>query len=225
MTFTYELRFEDGRRETFEVALDPETLVLKRAEGPRPAWAALDFEKCPHCPLSEGDCPLAAALPEVVDFSRDQLSYTPAQLEVRSPERSVSARTTVQKALASLMGLLMATSDCPHTRLLRPMARFHLPLATEEETIYRAASMYMLARFFAGQSGEAPGLEGLAEAYQALQVVNKHVAKRLRAAVKLDASINAVVVLDVFSKAMPYAVEDQLEEIRYLFEPWLSQRG
>jgi hypothetical protein len=31
---------------------------------------------------------------------------------------------------------------------VKPMARFHLPLASEEETIYRATTMYLLAQYF-----------------------------------------------------------------------------
>ena len=36
-------------------------------------------------------------------------------------------------------GLIMATAGCPWTDRLRPMARFHLPFATEAETVYRDA--------------------------------------------------------------------------------------
>ena len=43
--------------------------------------------------------------------------------------------------------------------------------------------------------------------------------------IELDASVNALIILDLFSKALPDTIEDQLEEIRYLFEPYLATAG
>jgi len=52
------------------------------------------------------------------------------------------------------MGLVIATSGCPHTLFLKPMARFHLPLASVTETIYRASAMYLTAQYFLKQDGK-----------------------------------------------------------------------
>lgn len=60
----------------------------------------------------------------------------------------------MQRGLSSLLGLILATRDCTYTRYFRPMARFHLPLASEEETIYRAASMYLLAQYLRANDGK-----------------------------------------------------------------------
>jgi hypothetical protein len=35
--------------------------------------------------------------------------------------------------------------------------------------------------------------------------------------------VNAVILLDMFAKSMPLAIDDSLEEIRYLFKPYLSR--
>jgi hypothetical protein len=40
---------------------------------------------------------------------------------------------------------------------------------------------------------------------------------RLRTVGAQDSAVNAVVLLDIFAKMLPYSVEDSLEEIRYLF--------
>jgi hypothetical protein len=41
--------------------------------------------------------------------------------------------------------------------------------------------------------------------------------------VNKDASVNALMVLDLCSKALPDTIEDSLDEIRYLFAAYLDQ--
>ena len=53
------------------------------------------------------------------------------RLEVTTTDRFVAQDTSAQKGISSMMGLIIATSGCPHTAFLRPMARFHQPLAGE----------------------------------------------------------------------------------------------
>jgi len=85
------------------------------------------------------------------------------------------------------------------------MARFHLPFADVDETLYRATSMYLLAQYFRQQEGKAGDfeLEGLKHIYDNIQLVNAAVADRLRAATKTDATVNAIIILDTFAQAIP----------------------
>ena len=94
-----------------------------------------------------------------------------------------------------------------------------LPLSTEEETIYRAASMYLLDQYFKVSEGKSADmtLSGLTEIYKELQVVNRSLAQRLREASDSDATVNAVVLLDLIAKSLPYSITDSLQDIRYLF--------
>ena len=68
-------------------------------------------------------------------------------LDVQTWQRNYHQDTTLQRALSSLFGLICALSDCPHTRFLRPMASFHLPLSSDTETLVRTASLYLLQRY------------------------------------------------------------------------------
>jgi len=34
--------------------------------------------------------------------------------------------------------------------------------------------------------------------------------------------VNSIVLLDLYAKNLPYVIDDSLEEIRYLFEPFLN---
>ncbi|HKJ21966.1 MAG TPA: hypothetical protein VKA13_02670, partial [Gammaproteobacteria bacterium] len=180
-----------------------------------------------NCPLDPGTterCPVAVNLVKLVTDMGGCLSSDEVDVEVTTPERTVIKHTTMQRAVSSLIGVVVATSGCPRTVFFKPMARFHLPLASEEETIYRAASMYLLAQYFLHQQGQPADwhLERLSALYKNLQVVNSAMAQRLRAASDKDAAVNAIVLLDLFAKALPYTIEESLEEIRYLYRAYLN---
>jgi hypothetical protein len=154
------------------------------------------------------------------------LSHEKVDMEVVTEERTITQKTTAQRGISSLMGLVIAASGCPHTALLRPMARFHLPFASNEETVYRATSMYLLAQYFLKKEGAHSDLEldGLARIYENMQIINVAVAERLRAATTTDSSVNAIVVLDVYAKTVEMVIEGSLERIRYLFSPYFQDR-
>jgi hypothetical protein len=107
------------------------------------------------------------------------------------------------------------------------MARFHLPFASIEETVYRAASMYLLAQYFLRKQRQEADLEleGLAKIYYNIQLINEAMAERLRAISDRDSAANALILLDIYAKTLPYAIEDSLDGIRYLFAPYLNQSG
>lgn len=224
MEITYLFSFDGKPERRFRVVLDPRTLEQQMPPlDTLPEWTRLEFHQCPNCPLTTAThthCPVAVTLYGVVEFFNDIPSYHQMDVKVVTPERIISAHTTAQKALSSLMGLLIPTSGCPRMALFKPMARFHLPFSSEEETIYRASSMYLLAQYFKRKDGRPADLElmGLATFYRQVEVVNKSIYDRLKAASTSDASVNAVILLDLFAKAMPDAIEESLEEIRYLFE-------
>lgn len=225
----YRFGLSDGSERTLALRLDPATMeqASDTAAAAPPHWTVLAFKQCSNCPLDpsrHSHCPLAKGLAGLVDLCKDLASYDKVRLIVESPGREVRAETSAQRAISSLLGLIVATSPCPHTRYLRPMARFHLPLATEEETVYRATSMYLLAQYFLHRSGRAPDLDldGLRAMYQEMQVVNFAIAERLRAAKGKDGAVNAVILLDLFARTLPDAIEDALADIRYLFAPYLG---
>jgi len=223
LDITYRFTFGNENTHHYSLQLDPVTLKLISATDQIVSkWMRLEFNQCPNCPLNPETtplCPVTNNLDLLVNNCDKLRSHNEVFLEVITSERVISANTTVQRGLSSLLGLMLATSDCPHTRYFRPMARFHLPLASEEETIYRAASMYLLAQYFKLNEGKSAdiNLSGLADIYSNLQIVNKSLANRLRAASDSDAAVNAVVLLDLFAKAIPFSITDSLEDIRYLF--------
>lgn len=226
LRFLYRMLFPDDKLIEFPIVIDkssctfiPETEIVPQS------WAALDYQQCSNCPLNKATspyCPVAVNLTPVLSLCSSMASYQTLRLEVSTAERTISGDTSMQRAMSSILGLIMATSPCPHTEYLKPMARFHLPLASEDETIYRATSMYLLAQYFRHKDGLDFSLEldQLTAIYQNLQIVDKALAKRLKTAVTEDATVNAVILLNLLSQAVTWSIEDGLEEVKYLFKSY-----
>jgi len=227
-TVHYSFTFPDKHEIRFDLNLNGETLDCMDPQPPDPPqWTRLDYYQCPHCPFSvktHAHCPLAMRLSSMVGELNQVISFDDVHVEVTTDERFVSLDTSAQKGISSLMGLMMATSGCPHTAFFKPMARFHLPFAQQEETIYRATSMYLLAQYFLKEKGQDPDmtLNGLTRIYENIEELNVAVANRLRAANETDSAVNAVVILDMYAKSCSMVISDSLEEIRYLFAPYLD---
>ncbi len=223
----YCFQMDEAQSNRYLVTLAADSLTTVDAPpADLPPWTVLRVNQCPNCPLDPSvasHCPAAVNMVRLVAHFDQLLSYDKTLVSVTTEERKVFAHTTVQRGICSLMGLLMATSRCPRTAFFKPMARFHLPFATTEETIWRATSTYLLAQYFIhGQYGRADlTFDGLSNIYGEIQIVNKAFARRLRAACRQDSMVNAIILLDMFAKSMPTANEDSLAEIRKLFTPYL----
>ena len=219
----YQFLFKDGKEEYFPITLRLADLSLLPETPPQnPSWAKLTFEQCENCPLSAAKhpyCPLASSLAEIIPKFHDKKSYETVFLRVSTPERIYEKVTPLQAGLGSLLGIFMVTTGCPHMQPLRPMVRFHLPCATIEETVFRAASTYLLRQYFRLKKKKETdwNLSGLLAIYQEIQTVNMGITDRLRSISSEDANANAIVVLDVFAKALPSSIVVELRELEYLF--------
>lgn len=230
LTFQYRFKFADGSAKHFLLRLDPISLSLTREPKPAyPEWTRLNYHQCPNCPLKPETtpyCPVAVNLMDVVDTFKDVLSHERAEVEIVAPDRTYSAHTALQNAIGSLIGMIMATSDCPVLDKLRPMVRTHLPFATAEETMYRVISMYLLGQFFRYRRGLVPDweLKNLITTYEGAQTVNKAFVERLASLDIQDSSMNAVVILDCFAATTNFSImSDSLNEIEQLFSAYLKK--
>ncbi len=228
INFKYIFTFENGSQEIFDLIVDKQKLVIKNLKTEnQPAWTAIDFCQCSNCPFdasSNKHCPVALCLTEIAKKLGDSISYEKAHVEVITNNRHVYKNVTIQQGTAALLGLYMAVSGCPHTAYFKPMACFHLPFASEEETAYRSASMYFLAQFFVNQSSGVfeTGLDGLKKIYKEMQTVNAGIAKRIRNSGDYKET-NAITMLDFFSQMMQFSTEDALEDIRHMFSAYLPE--
>lgn len=224
----YRFILENGEIEEFILPINEVTADLQLEEKEEyPQWTKLDFHQCSNCPLSvdkSPQCPLAVSLLDIIQPFERLLSFNRVTLEVELPERKIISETSAQKAISSLMGLRMASSGCPRFSFFKPMARFHLPVSSLEETIYRAAGAYMLAQYFRNKEGQNSDfkLDGLKRVYEHIHVVNTSIADRIRAASKTDSTLNALIILDLFTHALPLAVEQSLDELKPLFKDFFE---
>lgn len=202
----------DFDSDSFELRLDP----AKRPQQ----WTRLDFHQCPHCPLTPDStplCPFAQALSRFVATFDEFFSYEKAVIEIVTDTRTVVGNKPLQHGMASLVGLIGATSGCPHLAFFRPMARFHLPFARDDETLFRVFSMHLLREYLAGRPLVAEVFDELSNLNRAATQVNRAMADRVRAAFHKDVVVNAIIVLDSFAQAVPYVIEDKLDELRMMF--------
>ncbi|HTP12828.1 MAG TPA: hypothetical protein VMM37_04340 [Bacteroidota bacterium] len=225
--YQYRFEFEQAPALDFDIVLDAHSLELVEMDHtPRPEWTKLDFCQCENCPLPKEVqyCPVAVNLSRLVDTFRSSVSFESTSVTVKTPERTYVKKTTLQKGIASIIGITMTTSNCPVMDKLRPMARFHLPFATSIETFYRSVSAYLTAQFLLARKGEVPDwtLERLLGYYKAINIVNKGMSNRLSKATESDANVNAVVILHSFGDGISYFIQDGLEEIEPMFSVYFN---
>ncbi len=229
LVYEYRFHFPSGRKEVFNVELKGGTMApAAPLPSPLPDWTRLTFKQCDGCPLCDIEfthCPLAARLAPLVDHMSDVVSIDEVDVTVVLDERIVTRSATAQEGISSLMGIIIATSGCPRTEFFKPMARFHLPFASLEETFYRAASMYMLGQYYRWQRGLSADLDmkGLGRYYEGVAKVNKGMADRIRSTKREDGTVNAIVLLDMFVKSMPDHIEVTLEDLKPLFRSYLLE--
>lgn len=221
----YEFIFPGGNYQEFELVLDESTMSLVNFNGESKAeWARLSHKQCSCCPLKQADspyCPIAVNIAELVDNFKEHLSIEPCQVKCITPERTYLKEATVQAGLYSILGVVMATSDCPIMNFYKPMARFHLPFSTTQETVFRSASVYLLQQYFEFKRGRKPdiGMAQLGKQLQQVQQVNTGIIARIRSISIRDADANAVIILDAFAKLLEMAIEKSLSSLEHLFPP------
>jgi hypothetical protein len=219
----YRFDLSDGSQKLLDFTFDAVNFRLANAAPASPPfWTDLTFNQCANCPLDAADhphCPAALQMASAVELLQALVSFDTVGVTVTQAERTVYVETTAQQAMSSVLGLIMATAGCPWTDHHRPMARFHLPFASEAETVYRSVCMFLLAR----QLGFASGSEGFAaleQLYENLHVVNRDMARRLGAATRTDPAQNAMALLDAYTTLLPAAIDSSLEELKPLFDAW-----
>lgn len=226
---TYRFRFADGSTREFSLRLrHPSLELVSTPGGDEPEWTRLTFHQCPNCPLNADDhprCPIATNLVPVNEAFRNRVSHEQVEVVVHTEARTYQKTCPLQEAVSSLMGLIMATSGCPHLDRLRPMVFTHLPFATPEETTYRAVSMYLLAQFFRQRHGKAPDwpLKDLSCNYDDIRTVNMAFAQRLTSIQNRDANLNAIIRLDGHARLTSSSITDQWwEDIEQIFRPYFA---
>lgn len=223
IVYTFEV--QNKEKFVYPISIDKKsgTLILE-GQGVPPEWTRLENCQCEACPLNKElnpHCPIAVNINKLVEYFKDMYSTDQMNISVATEERIYFKEAPAQRGLASILGLIMATSGCPIMNFLKPMARFHLPFSTSEETVIRSTSMYLLSQYFVAKKGGKPdmSLDKLNKAYTDIQQVNKGISRRIATVVnKGEAASNAVIILDTFSQLLGIEIEDRLDSLQSIFE-------
>ena len=218
---TYHFAFTDGSSWSYQLTFDETNRLLPLEAGVEKPWTKLGFHQCPHCPLkaeTHPRCPVAANVDTIVEDSKATASTTRATVTVKTPEREYIKECSSQEGLLSLFGVIMASSNCPHLDWLRPLARFHLPFATIDETLFRALSLQLLTEFFDREHHDATkSAELLQKKYTAVETLNHAFINRIREYCRGDADKNALAGLDVFVQIFSFHREENFKAVQRYF--------
>ena len=225
LAITYRFLQPGLEAQEMTVRIDPATMrSAPLSDAPYPAWTRMDAGSCEGCEWKESDhCPVAIRLVKPVETFLFVVSFEQMEVEVESIDRTYSKKVDMQQGLSSLFGLVMATSGCPSLAAFRPMARFHLPFASFEETFFRVLSSCLM-RHFAEKNLENASRDQIiaevTEVYAKAGRVNEGLMQRLRTGIAsmADSSPNAVALLAAFSGLVPLTADKQVKKIEALFK-------
>jgi hypothetical protein len=214
---TYLLQLDNGNEHRYQVDMNRPNAIEARNGEEHPDWTRLEQEQCGNCPYDPRRyryCPAALEFAEIAAHFADAASIERVDVWVHTEERSYFKNTDMQTVLKSLYGLIMATGGCPTLARLKPLARFHLPFATLEESMHRMVGAYLIEQYVTQQDGDNEPdweLEGFGDFHRELKAVNLALMKRLRQASKKDANINAIQTFISISTLVGMGGDDVLD--------------
>ena len=222
MSITYTFKFlQDNTEVIVKTASADEPRSKRRAKDPA-KWTMLTHCQCSNCPLdpkTSSHCPAALDMQPIVETFRALPGITRVSVHVHANERNYEKVTGLEEGLRSLMGLIMANSECPILAKLRPMAYTHLPFASQDEFIIRTVGSYLLRQYFLYKDHQQPDwdLAGLIALNRELQLVNQAVWQRVHSACDGDSNLKALLSFFTLSSSVSYSLETQLARIRKQF--------
>jgi len=221
----YEFILSNNEKKLYRILLDAKTISIIRPESVSlPDWTRLDYHQCKKCPLDAAEhphCPITVNIFEIVEEFKDMFSYEDCLVRCVTPERTYQKNTSIMEGLYSIFGIIMATSNCPIMDFFKPMARFHLPFSTLEETTVRVTSMFLLQRYFELEKDSTRHIEmkQLEKNYVKVQSVNEGLFNRISSVGSKDADKNAIITLHSLSQMLSLDINYGLDSIAYLFTP------
>ena len=226
IVFRYIFSIENKEQFELPIAIDRETLnLVGQTDEENASWTELHYHQCKNCPLNPDDvkyCPVAKNISSTITKFQDALSCEATHVTVVTEERTYSKSTDLQRGLNSLFGLIMASSDCPHFQWLKPLARFHLPFASFEETTFRAISSCALSEMLKHKSVNNIDdvLELIDHRYEQLKIINAAMVERIQGIGNGEADKNAIVTFHTYCQLFSLSLKDRSfdDTISNLFE-------
>lgn len=231
MKVRYKFTFSTGREEIIDLEFDNYSFFLKSSsvQAPPSPWMKLAFQQCPGCTLEVSPsalCPVAYNLGGIISHFKEDFPRVPVTTVVTFRERQIGKKCALQSGLISLMGLVMASSNCPLLDWLRPMVYTHQPFASMDETFFRVISVYLIGQHLRHKKSmeSSTELSGLKKIYHSIDQVNTSFTRRLHGMTHEDAEINALMLLDVFARMGAISLDDNwMDQMEPLFSRYLLE--
>ncbi len=221
LKISYRLQVEHQSIGHLNLSLDPHSAFLLGNIEQKPRWTLLDFHRCSNCPLDSESthCPAALNLSLLTQAFPRLSSYSKIDVIAQVDDREFRTSTNAERALYSLLQVLLASSQCPHLHILRPLARFHRPFTSLKEMTFFLFSSSILRELRTSKTLSRDELFRWIEAQlDEIQIINKALSLRLQKASQVDATLNALVLFDLFIQSIPLILPDFIEEFYRLFE-------
>lgn len=214
----YEFNFAGGIKKAFTMDFDPETheFIARRNSGYISDWARLEYKKCPECPLDAeriAFCPVAFNISGILNFFSPMTSTERCFVRCITYQRTYSKTTDSMSALSSALAPIIFSSPCPFLVHVRPLARFHLPFFTPEESLVRSISFYLLSQYFVSRKKKKPDwdLAGLNLLFDKLKMVQSGMMRRSKNIFEGDACINAIHSFHVMLEFVAFEIDSAVE--------------
>jgi hypothetical protein len=221
LKFDYNFNFPRlDRQEQYCCYLDHATLENTNKDScEKPEWARLEHKQCDNCTLSPTTspyCPVALSLVSLSDITHGLTSFEQTETHVNTAEREYLHNGDLQKGVSPLVGLLMASSGCPVFEVFKPMARFHAPFSSKEETYYRLFGTVLISNYYKNYVVNFdPGVLG--DIYENVSVVNARLVQRFTDVTGGDSLLNSIVILDHLALRYVVDIEEVFSELRSYF--------
>lgn len=179
------------RRKGHPAAAFPATRVWPVRGRKPPGWLRTEQGRCGDCPAAGGKtCSAAEAAEDIFDYLSDKSSAEIVQVQVKTNRFTAARRCGLSQALAPLLIVRLAQSDCPALQGFRPFLKVMLPTIPHQRAAQAIVGGFLLAEYAGGTGGGMPGLNRwLKEVTMAV----RGLLNRLKLRCTEDAAFNALV--------------------------------
>lgn len=219
-SITYHFFYNTPEHFQYGLTMDADTWRIRDPQDrpEPPAWTELNHHRCAHCTLDDRpNCPLALQLNDFLHRFPKTDPGLKTVVRVVTNARIYEKRLSLDEGIRSLLGLIFASSDCPHLQFFKPMARFHLPFSTHEENLFRVFATFALYNVLSDKTGLIFKISDLKTIYNNLQTINHAMCERLQSIGDESSAEKAVLLLDALSKSMIESIESSFEEFKTYF--------
>lgn len=224
LDYIFKFKLKDGKSFEHKVEIDFETKTLINAsETPKSLFQFTDLKhhQCENCPLKENEfseCPVARNMISPFDEFKDLSSFEEVELEVSFTERNYHKKVPIQKALETLLELVMISSPCPHFDFLKPTLVDYVPFLSSREFTIRCLKFYLLDHYLNFAQDGNPSFDILMDQFEELLKATEGLSKRVSHFENADTGKNAMVIFNALVMTFQFEYQDDFLHAREIFK-------